>query len=516
MWANFTGKAFSREEFTARLAGMKWTDWHPVGITLHNTAGPTLAQWVESGPAHDARIRNLQSYYEGMGWHAGPHWFISRNWINEFSSPLYPGVHSRCWNATRFGIEMVGDYNAEAFNSGDGALVRDNAIFVVASLNLKFGWKAENIVFHKECLQDNHDCPGKNVVKADVIRRVNEMMQALAGGGLTKAPPAGSEGTPKPLPGAAPAPAPSSAIADLAAASPVTRYEWKDRGRSPIGYAKGMACAYARVYAMLKAGDPYALEMARADTGRIDDDALSHYSAQMRALGWKNDKAGVDTLRHLFVLLWGLGMRESGGKLGDGRDTTADNTTAETAEAGLFQQSYNSRQSTPVLAKLLSEWKKLDAIPGVGLFDVFREGAGSISGNWGSGDGADFQEICKTSPLFAVEAALLVMRSDGGKLGHWGPLRRHEAELYAPVNDLLLKVQAIVDKTPANDPAKSAPAPTKPMPSPVQVGVGSGAGAAVTGYLMGHGPLRIVMITLLTVGLVLGAWAALKWWRGRS
>lgn len=182
MWSHFEGKARSREDSLAYLAGLKWTDWRPEGITLHNTAAPTLKQWAESGPAHDARIRNLQNYYEDeLGWHAGPHFFVSRNWINWFSNPLLPGVHSRCFNATRFGIEMVGDFNAEEFNSGDGAMVRDNAVFLIAALNNKFGFRAEDLTFHVECKRDNHDCPGKKVVKAEVVAAVKAEMVRQGG-----------------------------------------------------------------------------------------------------------------------------------------------------------------------------------------------------------------------------------------------------------------------------------------------------------------------------------------------
>jgi N-acetylmuramoyl-L-alanine amidase-like protein len=180
MWNNFEGLARTRQQTLERINALQWTDWRPQGITLHNTAAPTLEQWAETGPRHDARIRNLQSYYENdKGWHAGPHWFVSRNWINWFSDPLRPGVHSRCFNATRFGIEMVGDYDQEEFNSGDGALVRDNAVFLIAVLNLKFDFDPDDLKFHVECKKDNHDCPGKKVVKAEVISRVRAMMAAL-------------------------------------------------------------------------------------------------------------------------------------------------------------------------------------------------------------------------------------------------------------------------------------------------------------------------------------------------
>jgi len=62
-----------------------------------------------------------------------------------------------------------------------------------------------------------------------------------------------------------------------------------------------------------------------------------------------NSRGGVDVLRHLFVLLTGLGMRESSGHYGEGRDASATNTSAYTAEAGLFQVSYNSHHASLLL-----------------------------------------------------------------------------------------------------------------------------------------------------------------------
>jgi hypothetical protein len=44
MWADFSGKAYTRDQFAARIATLQWTDWKPIGIVLHNTAAPTLAQ----------------------------------------------------------------------------------------------------------------------------------------------------------------------------------------------------------------------------------------------------------------------------------------------------------------------------------------------------------------------------------------------------------------------------------------------------------------------------------------
>ena len=45
-------------------------------------------------------------------------------------------------------------------------------------------------------------------------------------------------------------------IIQIAAKSPIAKYKWKDRGRAPRGYTKGMALTFARVYCKWKAGDP--------------------------------------------------------------------------------------------------------------------------------------------------------------------------------------------------------------------------------------------------------------------
>ena len=44
------------------------------------------------------------------------------------------------------------------------------------------------LVFHKECRRDNHDCPGRKVDKADMIRRVADMIRTLSGGGPVDPP----------------------------------------------------------------------------------------------------------------------------------------------------------------------------------------------------------------------------------------------------------------------------------------------------------------------------------------
>jgi hypothetical protein len=49
-----------------------------------------------------------------------------------------------------------------------------------------------------------------------------------------------------------------------------------------------------------------------------------------------NDRDGPETLRPLFALMLGHGMRESSGRYCEGRDRSAENVASDTAEAGLF------------------------------------------------------------------------------------------------------------------------------------------------------------------------------------
>lgn len=173
MWANFDKTSYDLAAFAQHVATLKWVAWKPKGITLHNTGAPTLAQWVESGPAHDQRILNLQRYYEGMGWHSGPHFFVSRSHVSGFANPLLSGVHSTCFNRTHLGIEMAGDFSTEQFSTGDGAMVRDTAVRALAILFSALGLDPRaNLNFHRDCPADHHACPGKFVDKGDVIARV--------------------------------------------------------------------------------------------------------------------------------------------------------------------------------------------------------------------------------------------------------------------------------------------------------------------------------------------------------
>ena len=229
-------------------------------------------------------------------------------------------------------------------------------------------------------------------------------------------------------------------IAALADNSNILNYSWKDRGVAPRGYIRGMAVMFGRVYCKMNANRDAASEMSMADSGDDSVDALTWYAPEFSQLGMDNSSAGVDVLRHLFVLLTGLGMRESSGKHCEGRDASATNTSAETAEAGLFQVSHNSIGAHFLLQALFDQYQG-----STDFLDIFEEGVTCNADswqNWGVGAGNDFQALTKSCPAFAVEYAALALRKIRK---HWGPINSKTAELRTECDDLFKSVCAYID-----------------------------------------------------------------------
>jgi hypothetical protein len=187
-------KGYTPAEFSAFVAGLKWDAWRPRFITLHNTGVPSLANWLS--PAHPAKQRIVaQKHYERdiLHWHSGVHLFVAQDLIWNLCDLTQVGVSVSCWNHLTLGVEMVGDYASESFDAGPGAQVRDNAVAALAVLHSRLGLRPDGfklgvrgLHFHKECARDHHDCPGRNVVKADVVARVLSQMAALKSEALSE------------------------------------------------------------------------------------------------------------------------------------------------------------------------------------------------------------------------------------------------------------------------------------------------------------------------------------------
>lgn len=225
-------------------------------------------------------------------------------------------------------------------------------------------------------------------------------------------------------------------ITKLVEGSDCAKYSWQQRGRAPEAYLKGVMIGYARALCNKEGEDIKVVAQAPQLGAQVPGDALSHY--QVKA------ESGVESIRKTYSLLIGLGMRESSGKHCEGRDASATNTSADTAEAGLFQTSYNSRVKHSVLPKIYSKFK---ADKSKCFLSVFSSRVSCPKGsekNWGSGEGVTFQELSKTCPMFALEYAAVMIRVNGGPTGHYGPLRNKAAGMLPACERLLVEVEKTV------------------------------------------------------------------------
>jgi len=249
-------------------------------------------------------------------------------------------------------------------------------------------------------------------------------------------------------------------IQDIAKTSTIANYSWKDRGRAPAGHTVGVALSFALAYTRLNSDDQACQQMAKANTGDAAKDVFAYYATEYRNLGMDNSTnvQPVDRLRHLFALVLGLGMRESSGRYPEGRDQSATNTTADTAEASFLQTSWNIRSSNSTIQPLLPEYW---ANP-CGFRAQFKEGVtlkSSDLGNFGSGAGAQYQFLSKFAPVFHALVSAVGLRS---ARSHWGPITRKEAELRKDADTMLRAVQEAVDTyqpEPAPEPEPEPPTP---------------------------------------------------------
>jgi hypothetical protein len=217
-------------------------------------------------------------------------------------------------------------------------------------------------------------------------------------------------------------------------------------GGALSSYVRGVAIVFAGAACQPDRDDVKIVSAARSDAQKTD--ALSWYEPQFAALMMPNERPGADTLRHAYALLLGLGVRESSGRYCVGRDRSANFTTADSAEAGLFQTSWGVHTSSSVLEPM---FRRYSADQRNCLLDVFKPGARCSNWDartWGEGTGAEWQKLTKACPAFATEYAAVVLRSSGGSRGEFGPIRHKQAELTQACDAMLAKVQAYLVANP--------------------------------------------------------------------
>ena len=108
--------------------------------------------------------------------------FIDDRQIWIFTPLVMSGVHSPSWNKLSIGIEMLGNYDTDSFTTGRGLAVRKNTVAALATLSAVLGLDPATIRLDKEDKLTTHACPGKNVIKAEIVQEVQALMEARHGG----------------------------------------------------------------------------------------------------------------------------------------------------------------------------------------------------------------------------------------------------------------------------------------------------------------------------------------------
>ena len=119
---------------------------------------------------------------------------------------------------------------------------------------------------------------------------------------------------------------------------------------------------------------------------------------------------------------------------------------SDTAEAGLFQTSYDAHDCDPTFDQLFDEYSDPVNEPTC-YYNAFAEDVECSDDDWenyGSGDGYEFQKLCKQCPAFAVETCGITLRN---LHHHYGPINRKEVELRDEADLMSRAVQDYIEQT---------------------------------------------------------------------
>jgi len=215
-WKGIVGKGFTGPEFEDYVRTLRFDQWRPQFVVVHNTGDPTFAEWHSVPP--ERRLAGLESYYrDDQQWSAGPHLFVADDKIWVFTPLTTPGVHSPSWNHVSWGMEIVGDYDHEVFRSD----VRANVISALTTLHEAIGLDPLTLKLHKEDPRTTHTyCPGGHVSKNDIVSAIQHALFVETGEHLQdRAPSTTTAAAPATTTPAATAPA--ATLGGATAATPV-------------------------------------------------------------------------------------------------------------------------------------------------------------------------------------------------------------------------------------------------------------------------------------------------------
>ncbi len=147
------------------------------GIVIHHTYRPLPSQW-----RGHVTMEGLRQFYARKGWQAGPHLFLvhgspnpAHDGIWQLTSLATPRSHAGPCNATTWGIEVVGDFNAAPMPAATGELL----IQVVTALARVRGLAItpHTVRGHRDCMPER-TCPGSFVDLDELRQRVTAALAA--------------------------------------------------------------------------------------------------------------------------------------------------------------------------------------------------------------------------------------------------------------------------------------------------------------------------------------------------
>lgn len=153
-------------EYVTAIAAPSWAS----GLTVHHTLKPTIAEW--NGQASMIGMRNY--YRDVQKWPAGPHLFIAPDGIWQGTPITQRGVHAGDCNASRIGIEVVGNYNL-------GPWLEPIRSLAYGALTVLCQWLKRDeacIVGHRDCMP-GRDCPGTKISMPDVRAQVGMLLRPV-------------------------------------------------------------------------------------------------------------------------------------------------------------------------------------------------------------------------------------------------------------------------------------------------------------------------------------------------
>lgn len=94
-------------------------------------------------------------------------------------------------------------------------------------------------------------------------------------------------------------------IKNLAGASSCSKYNWKNRGRAPAGYIKGVALSFARSLCRIRVTDTTpatAKILSSASSDNTSKDALSYFKNIFANAGISVNTVGDEAVRAIYTL----------------------------------------------------------------------------------------------------------------------------------------------------------------------------------------------------------------------